>query len=202
MTRPPVVLLHPGDGGVAATFRPCVEAGDLRWLRQSEAMPEDLDGIAGLILPLAVDQIALLAMKPALEAFLDRGGRIILNCHMLRPFVDGPGLFVPMEKPRRSDFNLVRVRPHPIFAEAPTAALESNQGVVGFYGRGHNPMPPGAVPIQVFGEKAIPVDWEWQRPAGGIVFSHSGNDLWVVGNDPAVRMAMGPRLVAWCKGEI
>ena len=202
MTRAPVVLLHPGDGGISSAFQPCIDAGDLRWLRQSDATAADLEDAKGLILPLAVDQLALMEMKPALEAFLDRGGRLAIMCHMLRPFIDGLGSFVPMVKPKRADFNLIRLREHPIFADISPASLESNKGVVGFYGRGHNPIPEGATPLQVFGEKQIPVDWVWQRPAGGTVFSHSGNDLWVVGNEPAARTAIGPRLVAWCKGEI
>jgi hypothetical protein len=202
MTRAPVVLLHNGDGGVASSFEASVAAGDLRWLRQSDVTADDLGDAQGLILPLAVDQIALMELKPALEALLDRGGRIAMMCHMLRPFIDGPGIFVPMDKPKRPDFNLIRLRDHVIFDGVPTEALESNKGVVGFYGRGHNPMPEGAEPIQVFGERQAPVDWIWERPKGGTVFNHSGNDLWVVGNQPDARKAMAPKLVAWCKGEI
>ena len=202
MNRAPVVLFHPGDGTVSSTFQPSIDANNLRWLRQSDATAADIEDAQGLILPLAVDQLALMEIKPALEAFLDRGGRLAIMCHLLRPFIEGPGIFVPMDKPKRADFNLYRLREHAIFADTPTSSLESHKGVVGFYGRGHNPMPAGAVAVQVFGDRKVPVDWEWQRPGGGCVFCHSGNDLWVVGNEPKARQAMVLGLVDWCKGDI
>lgn len=196
----PVLYLHPGDGSVPKPFEAACAAGDLRWIRQTDATAADLDGINGLILPHAIDQIALMEMKPTLEAFLDRGGRLAMHCHVLRKFLDGLEIYVPMQAPKRADFDLIRLQDHPIFGDIPPEAFASCKGVVGFYGRGSNPMPEGAEPVQVFGEKAIPVDWQWQRPKGGTVFSHAGNDLWVVGDFPEVRAAMGSRLVNWCKG--
>lgn len=200
MTVAPVLYFHPGDGPISAPFKSSVEAGHLVWKRQTEINKHDIDCARGIILPHAVDQIALMEMKDQLEAFLDRGGRLILQCHVLRSFINGLTKFIPLNMPKRSDFDLYRVQQHPIFGEYPPAVFESCKGVVGFYGRGHNPMPEMAESIQVFGSKQIPVDWQWQRPNGGVVFSHAGNDLWVVGDFLEVRHAMGARIVNWCIG--
>lgn len=197
----PVLYLHSGDGSPSPTFNAALEAGDLRWLRQTDVTAADFEGIRGLILPHAIDQIALMEMQPVLEAFLDSGGRLAMHCHVLRKFIDGLEIYIPMERPKRADFNLYRLKDHPIFDGLDPIAFEANKGVAGFYGRVHNPMPAGAEAIQVFGEKAVPVDWEWQRPRGGVVFSHAGNDLWVVGDDRDMRAGMGSRIVNWCKGE-
>jgi hypothetical protein len=201
MTTPPVLYFHSGDGGVSKPFQASVDAGHLLWKRQTDITVDDIAKARGIILPHAVDQIALMDMRDALEGFLDLGGRLILHCHVLREFIKGLENFIPMDKPKRPDFELLRVAKHQIFGEYPTSAFASCKGVVGFYGRGHNPMPINAQPIQVFGEKAIPVDWQWQRPNGGTVFSHSGNNLWVVGDFPEVRHAMAGRVVTWCMGE-
>lgn len=200
MTIPPVLYLHAGDGGVQETFRSSVEAGHLLWKRQTDVNAADIIAAHGIILPHAVDQIALMEMKAELETFLDNGGRLILQCHVIREFISGLNIFIPMNKPKRADFELVRLKDHSIFGGFPPEVFSSCKGVVGFYGRGHNPMPNGALSIQVFGSKSIPVDWDWERPQGGTVFSHSGNDLWVVGDYPEVRYAMGHRLVSWCRG--
>jgi len=129
---------------------------------------------------------------------LDAGGRLVFCGHVLRPFVYGLEHFIPLADKRRADYVLTRLAEHPVFAGIDAKTLEANRGVAGFYGRGHNPPPPGATVLNGLGPDLAPVDWVWHRSAGGVLLVHSGNDLWGVGDDPAVKTLIAERLVSWC----
>jgi hypothetical protein len=86
--------------------------------------------------------------------------------------------------------------PHPIFADIPLADLETNRGVAGFYGRGHNPTLPALVPVTGLGPARVPVDWV--APVGaGRLFSHAGNDLGAVGIEQGQAPVPWRRIVEW-----
>ena len=101
---------------------------------------------------------------------------------------------------RRADFALVALGEHAVFEGIDRARLETRRGVAGFYGRGHAPAPPGGRALTGVGPQAAPIDWVWERPAGGALLMHAGNDLWTVCDEPSVNVALAERIVAWCAG--
>jgi len=173
----------------------------LQVVRAADFGPETLAGARGLITGNLLDQDAMLTLAPALEAFLDAGGRWFFNGHMLRPILRGIGRYAPMSAPKRADFDQIRLAPHPIFAGIDIHALETNRGVAGFYGRGANPLPEGAIAVTGLRGGTLPVDWVWCRPGGGAVFSHAGNDLGQMGLDhPGLADLLKTRIIDWAAG--
>lgn len=160
----------------------------------------DLEGAAGLVTGNLLDQDAMLPLRPALEAFLDAGGRWFFNGHLLRPLVGGLEPYRPMQAPRRPDFDQARLAPHPIFEGIEISQLETNRGVAGFYGRGANPMPEGAIAVTGLRGGSVPVDWLWCRPGGGRVFSHAGNDLGQMGLEWGLSPILQSRILDWAAG--
>jgi len=178
------------------------ERGEVVIIEQQDLTPEILLAHRGLITGQQLDQDALLNLKPALEAFLDQGGRWFFNGHVVRPLLDGLKQYRPIDKPRRPDFDLTAVNSHPLYEGIELKMLEANKGVAGFYGRGCNPLPEGAVAINGLGEAQVPVDWVWARPRGGRFFSHSGNDLGSMGLEWNLAPELTRRIIAWANGEL
>jgi len=191
------LLLQCDDGPTPAELLPHVVAGRLRVVRQVDLRPSDLDNCCGLIATVYLDQIDFAARSEAVGAFLAEGGRIVFNGHILRPFVEGMRPFVPLPALRRSDLWLERLAPHPVFADLPASVHQTQKGVAGFYGRGHNPPLPGAAHLTGIGPDRLPVDWEWLLPRGGGLFVHSGNDIWGTSDDAVANALVADRIVAW-----
>lgn len=154
----------------------------------------------GLVTGTQLDQDTALKIREAFTAFLDAGGHWFFNGHMVRPLVDGMETYRPMEHPKRPDFELFALAPHPIFAGIDLKHLETNKGVAGFYGRGQNPPPDSAIPLNGLGPARVPVDWVWCRPAGGRVFSHAGNDLGQMGLEHGLSALLWARILDWANG--
>ncbi|WP_416067072.1 hypothetical protein ACK9YZ_29270 [Rhizobium sp. ZK1] len=154
----------------------------------------------GLITGNQFDQNAMLLMREALAAFLDADGRWFFNGHMVRPLVDGMSQYRPIEAPKRADFDLSSVNAHPLFSGIELAKIETNKGVAGFYGRGCNPPPEGAVAVNGLGAAQVPVDWIWARPRGGRIFSHAGNDLGSMGLEWNLSGELTRRMIDWTLG--
>lgn len=167
---------------------------------QPDLTPALLASARGLVTGNLLDQNAFLTLRPALESFLDAGGRWFLNGHILRPLVAGLAFYRPMEAPRRADFTQTRLAAHPIFDGIDTEKLETNRGVAGFYGRGANPMPVGACAITALRDGSVPVDWLWPRPGGGRIFSHAGNDLGQMGLEWDLAPLLQRRILDWAAG--
>ena len=157
----------------------------------------------GIITTMHLDQVGFARHKQALAAFFADGGRLFFNGHILKPFVDGLETYRPLLSRTRADFQLQRLAPHPVFAGIDPAEMVTRRGVAGFYGRGHNPLPKGAKALTGLGPLRQPIDWEWNLPGGGAIFSHAGNDLWSMapeGSDGAG--AFATRIVDWTWGEL
>lgn len=176
--------------------------GEAVIVEQSDLTAEMLGAHDGLITGQQLDQDAMLALKPALEAFLDRGGRWFFNGHMVRPLVDGMAQYRPIAEPKRADFDLAAINAHPIYDGIDLTKLETNKGVAGFYGRGCNPLPEGAVAVNGLGAARVPVDWVWARSKGGRIFSHSGNDLAGMGLEWGLAPELSARILAWANGGL
>ncbi|PWK73955.1 hypothetical protein [Aminobacter sp. AP02] len=185
----------PSPGIIEAAAR-----GEAVVVEQCDLTPELLLAHDGLITGQQLDQDAMLALRPALEAFLDNGGRWFFNGHVVRPMIEGLFQYRPITAPRRADFDLSSVNRHPLYDGIELKKLEANKGVAGFYGRGCNPLPVGAVAINGLGTAQVPVDWVWQRPSGGRFFSHAGNDLGSMGVEWGLAPELTARILAWTNG--
>ena len=197
-----VLLIHSHFGPAPAGYLEAEADGRLVVVRERDLTADHFEDANGLITTTHLDQVGLMQHRPALQAMLDRGGRWFFNGHVLRPLVDGLSTYVPLEKPRRADYVLTRLYPHPIFAGIEQRSLEENRGVAGFYGRGHNPLPAGAVAVNGIGPGMAPIDWEWTLPGGGRIFAHAGNDLGGMGGDSGQGSMLTKRIIAWCGGEL
>ncbi|WP_105382759.1 hypothetical protein [Neorhizobium alkalisoli] len=186
----------------APLFADIIASGLMKVVREKELTDEHFAAARGLITTTHLDQIGLQRFASAITAFLDRGGRWIYHGHILRPILPELGVYQPIPNPKRADFDQTRLFEHPIFAGIDQKKLETNRGVAGFYGRGHNPPPAGAIVINALGPTQIPVDWIWARPEGGELLCHAGNEFWGCGDDPEVKKLLARRAAAWLSGEL
>lgn len=186
----------------APPFQAAIDAGLMKVVREMELTEAHFSEARGLITTTHLDQIGFQRFVPAATAFMDRGGRWIYHGHILRPILPGLGIYRSIENPRRADFDQARLFEHPIFAGIDQKLLETNRGVAGFYGRGANPPPEGAIVINALGPRQVPVDWVWKRPGGGEFLSHAGNEFWGCGDDPEVKKRLAGRAVQWLAGEL
>ena len=186
----------------APLFGDAIASGLMRIVREMELTGDDFATATGLVTTTHLDQVGFQRFAADVTAFLDRGGRWIYHGHILRPILPELGIYRPIENPKRVDFLQTRLCEHPIFAGIDQQMLETNQGVAGFYGRGHNPPPAGAVVINALGPAKVPVDWVWTRPRGGEFLSHAGNEFWGCGDDPDIKKQLASRAVAWLAGEL
>lgn len=185
-----------------ALFSRHIEAGTVCPVREMALTEAHFATATGLITSTHLDQIGFQHFAGAVKALLDRGGRWILNGHILRPILPELSVFQPIAAPKRADFEQSRLYDHPVFAGLDQKALETNRGVAGFYGRGHNPPPEGARIINALGAARTPVDWVWARPQGGEVLCHAGNEFWACGDDADLKQELADRAVAWVNGEL
>jgi hypothetical protein len=195
-----VLYLHSVWGAPPPRLGAAAARGEVTILPQADFAPEHLRSFSGLITDNQLDQDTLLEMKDSLAAFLARGGRWFFNGHMVRPLVAGIGPYQPIRQPKRADFDLRCLNPHPLFDGIDLKQLETNKGVAGFYGRGCNPLPQGAVAINGLGAAGVPVDWVWALPGGGRFFSHSGNDLGALGVEWGLPGELTDRIIRWAAG--
>ncbi|WP_414902059.1 hypothetical protein [Rhizobium cremeum] len=182
------------------TVKAAAAEGVVTIVEQSALTADMLLAHRGLITGNQLDQNAMVLMRDVLAAFLDAGGRWFFNGHMVRPLVDGMAQYRPIEAPKRADFDLSSVNPHPLFSGIDLSKLETNKGVAGFYGRGCNPLPEGAVAVNGLGSAKVPVDWVWDRPGGGRIFSHAGNDLGSMGLEWNLSGELTRRMIDWTLG--
>jgi hypothetical protein len=197
-----VLFVDSHYGTTEPLFDQAVAEGKLRRVRERSLTAADFAGACGLITTMHLDQIGFMEHAASVRSLLDRGGCWVFNGHMLRALVPGLGIYVPLQAPHRADYALTRLGEHPVFAGIDQKALEENRGVAGFYGRGHNPLPPGAAAINGIGPQRLPIDWDWALPNGGHIFSHAGNDFWGSGDDDALKQVIADRSVAWASGGL
>lgn len=176
-------------------------AGRLRVVPQHAMDEFDLARVPGLFVGMHADQVHLERRRAALEAVLDGGGAVVWSGHVAREAVGGLARFVPLPAPRLADLRVRPLVPHPVFRGFDPEELTFRRGVAGFYGRGHNPMPEGAVAINGLGPAGAPVDWEWRRPGGGRMLMHAGNDLWSLFDEAELNARMLGRLMDWILGH-
>ncbi|PWB92897.1 hypothetical protein [Methylosinus sporium] len=195
-----ILLVLSGDGPAPKSFDAPLASSALACVRQTELADARLSAARGVVTTMHLDQIEFARRAEALETFFDRGGRMAFMGHLARPFLPELSPFVPLGAGRRDDFALVALGDHFVFDGLDRARLETRRGVAGFYGRGHAPIPSGGRALTGVGPQAAPINWIWERPAGGAILMHAGNDLWTVCDEPSVNAALAERIVAWCVG--
>jgi len=196
----PVLLIYAHTDWRPGSLAPAIEAGRIRTMLQTDLRPGDIATAPGLIAPMHIDQIDFHDRRAEVSGLLAADGRVVFCGHILRLFHEGLSAYRPLSKPKRRDFDLTPLAPHPIFAGVDRAHMVEREGVAGFYGRGHNPLPAGASAITGLGPGLVPVDWDWPVPGGGRLFVHAGNDIWSVG-DADENQRVGAQLVDWVTGD-
>lgn len=183
-------------------FREAIDSGLMKIVREMDLAEAHFAEARGLITTTHLDQIGFQRFKDAVVAFLDRGGRWIYHGNILKPILPELGIYRPIPNAKRADFEHFRLYDHPIFAGIDQKVLETNRGVAGFYGHGHNPPPEGAIAVNGLGPARLPVDWIWARPQGGEMLCHAGNEFWGCGDDPDIKKLLAHRSIAWLSGEL
>ncbi|MGO3741743.1 hypothetical protein [Kerstersia sp.] len=150
-----------------------------------------------LLIPANADQRFLMTLQPQLEQWLLAGGTMVINGHVAYPFLRWLLPFEVQPCPGLAGLQVARAAPHPVFDGVDPAHLTYRRGVAGFYARGANPPPPGALVLNTLGPGQQPIDWLLVLPGGGRLLVHSGNDLWMYANgqDSAARIV--PQLFDW-----
>lgn len=189
-----LVSTYDGPGPLIARF---ADAGRLVPIGEDELVASEPTGWTGLMVSMHADQVFLDQHCFWFERFLDSGGRLVLSGHVERPFIRDLNPFIPLQRPRLVELVVSRVAPHPVFDRWRGEALTFRKGVAGFYGRGYNPPPPAARVINGLGATLAPVDWEWERPGGGRLLVHGGNDLWVTFEQETENAALMEALLGW-----
>ncbi len=164
-------------GGLPAFF-PKLADHQFDILQQYEADRLDWSVYDAIILTTHSDQIHLYDLRERFDAYLEAGGTILFNGHVVKPFLPELSPFEVL--PKRGKFDLVvqRAKDHPAFEGIDGEMLSFRKGVSGFYGRGKNPPPQGAEIINTISDEEWPLDWIHTRASGGRIFMHAGNDIW------------------------
>ncbi|MER6528158.1 hypothetical protein [Streptomyces sp. NPDC001508] len=172
--------------------------------------------VRGLTLAPDCDQLFLERNATMLETFVRGGGRVLVNGHVVRPFLPGLPAWRAIDHHGPADLVISPVTPHPVwdgvdFYEllyrtgvpgTPTGEELARVGVAGFYGRGHHSrVPERGTVINGIGPHALPVDIVY--PLGdGLVLAHAGNDLLGFSDPDRSTRTLGPRLIAWLEGSL
>jgi len=161
----------------------------------------DLAAYRGLLVSIHADQRHLARRRAQLEAFLAGGGAIVVCGQVATPFLDELRPFEPMRDYRLDDLRVNLERPHPVWAGVDADHLTFRRGVAGFYGRGHNPPPPGATTINTLGPRRVPVDFVCRPKAGGRLLVHAGADLWGYLDAGTSAARLAPQLLDWLAAD-
>ncbi|WP_327147199.1 hypothetical protein [Nocardia sp. NBC_01329] len=171
--------------------------------------------VTGLYLTGDVDQEYLTEQRPLLDAFVIRGGRVVVNGHVQRLFLEGLTKWRKLEFRDASDLALTRVTEHPVWAgtdprsflyntgtrgPVPFAELE-RIGVAGFYGRGCYPaLPAGAQVVHTIGRTRAPIDYDYPLGAGRVLV-HGGNDLLQFAGADRGTARLRTQLLRWLEAD-
>ncbi|MCR6636675.1 hypothetical protein [Devosia sp.] len=164
-----------------------VSGHTIHFYQQYDTERLDWSTYDAVLISMSADQVHLNEISPKLQAYLNGGGTLLINGHVARPFLPELSRYEPMEKRGLKELVIHRENEHPLFQHISAESLTLRKGVAGFYGRGTNPPPTGALVIHSVGPDHVAVDWLYDRPEGGRIFVHSGVELW------AVLMLEGPQ---------
>ena len=154
--------------------------------------------VGAVLVPMHIDQRLFAANACWIESFLTAGGTLVFNGLLAYPFLPDLQPFQPLARTGLDALKVgIATPPHPIFAGIDADDLTFRRGVAGFYGRGQTPPPPGARTLTTLDRGTVPLDWEWQRPQGGRLLMHPGNDLWMFRDSGTSADRLLPQLLDW-----
>ncbi len=179
------------------SFLTLPEACGMRSVGVRALTAADILHAKAILVPAHVDQRALATHATSLMHFLDGGGTLVFNGHLVYPVLPGLASFCPARGRGRADLMVERVAPHPVFDGVNVDDLSLRRGVAGFYARGANPPPAGARVLPRLTADGSPIDWIWRRPQGGQILMHSGNTMWMYVDDDTSAARIGPQLLRW-----
>ena len=160
----------------------------------------DLCAFSCLIISNSADQRYLQRRRAQLQSYLEQGGRIAFSGHVAYPFLDALSPYQPTPEPGLAGLQVHNLGQHPIWAGISDADLTFRKGVAGFYGRGYNPPPPGALVTATLGtQQTLPLDWILRLPSGGELLVHAGNDFLSFSNAPSA-VGMHAAFFDWAAG--
>ncbi len=157
----------------------------------------ELSAYDALLLPAHLDQRFFGTLTAKIEAFLSQGKTLVFNGHVAWPMLPEFRPFQPLESQSLENLQISRLQDHPVFEGVRAEDLTYRRGVAGFYARGYNPPPEGACAINGVGVEKLPCDWVYDRPEGGRIFMHAGNDLWMYAGAKDSTGRIVPQLCAW-----
>ncbi|WP_029059710.1 hypothetical protein [Stappia stellulata] len=161
----------------------------------------DLSRYRALLVPAHLDQRFFGTLTQKITRFLDGGGTLVFNGHVAWPMLPEFRPFEVLPKVTLETLEVHRLAEHPVFAGVEAHDLTYRRGVAGFYARGHNPPPAGAVALNGLGPERVPCDWVYERPDGGRILMHAGNDLWMYAGASDSSARIVPQLCRWAAGE-
>jgi len=171
--------------------------------------------VSGIYLAGDVDQEFLTEQRSLLDAFVMRGGRVIVNGHVQRLFLEGLTRWRKLEFRDPRDLALTRVTEHPVWAGIAPKTLLYNMGrrgpvpfaeaerigVAGFYGRGYYlDLPEGARVVHTIGRTAAPIDYDYPLGAGRILV-HGGNDVLQFASADRGTERLCSQILRWLAGD-
>ncbi|WP_405166077.1 hypothetical protein OG203_13950 [Nocardia sp. NBC_01499] len=171
----------------------------------------DITTVTGLYLAADIDQEFLFEHREWLGRFVFEGGRVVVNGHVQRVFLDGLTRWRKLDFRKPADLVVTRVSEHPVFAGIdPRVLLYSTGtpgrlsleeleriGVAGFYGRGYYlDLPDGAQVIHTIGPTACPIDYVYPLGAGQVLV-HGGNDLLQFASDDRGTSFLTGQVLSW-----
>lgn len=191
----PVVLLTIGEDDPPLRSHPAA-SGRVRALDCYDLDEAALEQAAALLVTMHADQRYLASVRPLLESFAGRGGRLVVCGQVAVPFLAGLSAFCPLVDYHLEDLQVHMVQAHPVWAGVECQDLTLRRGVAGFYGRGWHQPPPGATVINGLGPRRLPLDVVYPVGAGEVLL-HGGNDLWSWGEDGNTSSRLVPQLLDW-----
>lgn len=175
---------------------------------------EDLASVAGIQFTGAVDQVFLARHRDLWDGFVRGGGRVIVNGHVVKPFLTGLATWRRLVYRGPRDLTITSLAAHQVWAGVDPDDLLFRTGVpgvhtpdelrrigvAGSYGRGyHLDLPADALPVNGIGPLRAVIDYEYTLGAGRVLV-HGGLDLLAM-RDPQRSTAVLPRnIVDWLKG--
>lgn len=152
-----------------------------------------------------VDQDFLFEERAIIEQFLKERKIVCFFGNLVTEWLPGQSLFIPKEIQHHSDYDVCIAQPHPIFEGVLEEHMTTNNGVKGFFARGHHPIQEGAEVLLTLrgGEPIAIID---RQATAGTIFLHAGNNLFS-------GIAMGPdgekttkripqQLITWIQQEV